>query len=91
MEKQEADYDIGFGRELLSYDGVAANEEMKRAFLAWEAQEKKADITLNDGRKVVFLEPDEAVQLSYGNSYLYGEKDFEALFARKQAESLEHV
>ena len=79
----------GFGRELLSYDGVAANEEMKRAFLAWEAQEKKADITLNDGRKVVFLEPDEAVQLSYGNSYLYGEKDFEALFARKQAESLE--
>ena len=79
----------GFGRELLSYDGEAANEEMKRAFLAWEAQEKKADITLNDGRKVVFLEPDEAVQLSYGNSYLYGEKDFEALFARKQAESLE--
>lgn len=79
----------GFGRELLSYDGVAANEEMKRAFLAWEAQEKKADIVLNDGRKVVFLEPDEAVQLSYGNSYLYGEKDFEALFARKQAESLE--
>ena len=79
----------GFGRELLSYDGAAANEEMKRAFLAWEAQEKKADITLNDGRKVVFLEPDEAVQLSYGNSYLYGEKDFEALFARKQAESLE--
>lgn len=79
----------GFGRELLSYDGVAANEEMKRAFLAWEAQEKKADITLNDGRKVVFLEPDEAVQLSYGNSYLYGEKDFDALFARKQAESLE--
>ena len=79
----------GFGRELLSYDGAAANEEMKRAFLAWEAQEKKADITLNDGRKVVFLEPDEAVQLSYGNSYLYGEKDFEALFARKQTESLE--
>ena len=79
----------GFGRELLSYDGAAANEEMKRAFLAWEAQEKKADIVLNDGRKVVFLEPDEAVQLSYGNSYLYGEKDFEALFARKQAESLE--
>lgn len=79
----------GFGRELLSYDGAAANEEMKRAFNAWEAQEKKADITLNDGRKVVFLEPDEAVQLSYGNSYLYGEKDFEALFARKQAESLE--
>ena len=79
----------GFGRELLSYDGAAANEEMKRAFLAWEAQGKKADITLNDGRKVVFLEPDEAVQLSYGNSYLYGEKDFEALFARKQAESLE--
>ena len=32
----------GFGRELLSYDGVAANEEMKRAFLAWEAQEKKS-------------------------------------------------
>ena len=31
----------GFGRELLSYDGAAANEEMKRAFLAWEAQEKK--------------------------------------------------
>ena len=30
----------GFGRELLSYDGVAANEEMKRAFWAWEAQEK---------------------------------------------------
>ena len=29
------------------------------------------------------------MQLSYGNSYLYGEKDFEALFARKQAESLE--
>ncbi|MCI7023770.1 MAG: hypothetical protein MR964_06080 [Campylobacter sp.] len=79
----------GFGRELLSYDGVAANEEMKRAFLAWEAQEKKADITLNDGRKVVFLEPDEAVQLSYGNSYLYGEKDLEALFARRRAESLE--
>ena len=79
----------GFGRELLSYDGAAANEEMKKAFLAWEAQGKKADITLNDGRKVVFLEPDEAVQLSYGNSYLYGEKDFEALFARKQAESLE--
>ena len=79
----------GFGRELLSYDGAAANEEMKRAFLAWEAQEKKADITLHDGRKVVYLEPDEAVQLSYGNSYLYGEKDFEALFARKQAESLE--
>ena len=79
----------GFGRELLSYDGAAANEEMKRAFLAWEAQEKKADIVLNDGRKVVFLEPDEAVQLSYGNSYLYGEKDFEDLFARKQAESLE--
>ena len=79
----------GFGRELLSYDGVAANEEMKRAFLAWEAQEKKADIVLNDGRKVVFLEPDEAVQLSYGNSYLYGEKDLEALFARRNAESLE--
>lgn len=79
----------GFGRELLSYDGVAANEEMKRAFLAWEAQEKKADIVLNDGRKVVFLEPDEAVQLSYGNSYLYGEKDFEALFARRNTESLE--
>ena len=79
----------GFGRELLSYDGVAANEEMKRAFLAWEAQEKKADITLHDGRKVVFLEPDEAVQLSYGNSYLYGEKDLEALFARRRAESLE--
>ena len=79
----------GFGRELLSYDGTAANEEMKKAFLAWEAQGKKADIVLNDGRKVVFLEPDEAVQLSYGNSYLYGEKDFEALFARKQAESLE--
>ncbi|MCI7362486.1 MAG: hypothetical protein MSH30_04060 [Campylobacter sp.] len=79
----------GFGRELLSYDGQVANEEMKRAFLAWEAQEKKADITLNDGRKVVFLEPDEAVQLSYGNSYLYGEKDLEALFARRRAESLE--
>ena len=79
----------GFGRELLSYDGVAANEEMKRAFLAWEAQEKKADIVLNDGRKVVFLEPDEAVQLSYGNSYLYGEKDLEALFARRNTESLE--
>ena len=79
----------GFGRELLSYDGVAANEEMKRSFLAWEAQEKKADITLHDGRKVVFLEPDEAVQLSYGNSYLYGEKDLEALFARRRAESLE--
>ncbi|MDD6161560.1 MAG: hypothetical protein PUB35_01970 [Campylobacteraceae bacterium] len=31
----------GFGRELLSYDGQVANEEMKRAFLAWEAQEKK--------------------------------------------------
>lgn len=79
----------GFGRELLSYDGQVANEEMKRAFLAWEAQEKKADITLHDGRKVVFLEPDEAVQLSYGNSYLYGEKDLEALFARRRAESLE--
>ncbi|MDY4446234.1 LPD23 domain-containing protein [Campylobacter sp.] len=79
----------GFGRELLSYDGQVANEEMKRAFLAWEAQEKKADITLHDGRKVVFLEPDEAVQLSYGNSYLYGEKDLEALFARRNAESLE--
>ena len=52
-------------------------------------QEKKADIVLNDGRKVVFLEPDEAVQLSYGNSYLYGEKDLEALFARRNAESLE--
>lgn len=79
----------GFGRELLSYDGQVANEEIKRAFTAWEMQDKKADITLNDGRKVVFLEPDEAMQLSYGNSYLYGEKDFEALFARKQAESLE--
>ncbi|MDY4451618.1 MAG: hypothetical protein SPE37_05830, partial [Campylobacter sp.] len=79
----------GFGRELLSYDGQVANEEMKRSFLAWEAQEKKADITLHDGRKVVFLEPDEAVQLSYGNSYLYGEKDLEALFARRRAESLE--
>ena len=30
----------GFGRELLSYDGQVANEEMKRAFWAWEAQEK---------------------------------------------------
>ncbi|MGM9995938.1 MAG: hypothetical protein ACI35K_05955, partial [Campylobacter sp.] len=79
----------GFGRELLSYDGQVANEEMKRSFLAWEAQEKKADITLHDGRKVVFLEPDEAVQLSYGNSYLYGEKDLEALFARRNTESLE--
>ena len=79
----------GFGRELLSYDGQVANEEMKRSFLAWEAQEKKADITLHDGRKVVFLEPDEAVQLSYGNSYLYGEKDLEALFARRDTESLE--
>ena len=37
----------------------------------------------------MFLEPDEAVQLSYGNSYLYGEKDLEALFARRRAESLE--
>ena len=37
----------------------------------------------------MFLEPDEAVQLSYGNSYLYGEKDLEALFARRNTESLE--
>ena len=37
----------------------------------------------------MFLEPDEAVQLSYGNSYLYGEKDLEALFARRDTESLE--
>lgn len=29
------------------------------------------------------------MQLSYGNSYLYGEKDLEALFARRRAESLE--
>lgn len=79
----------GFGRELLSYDGQVANEEMKRSFLAWEAQEKKADITLHDGRKVVFLEPDEAVELSYGNTYLYGHKSYEELMATKMAESLE--
>nr|WP_321317777.1 hypothetical protein [uncultured Campylobacter sp.] len=91
-EKSGKEFEVaenGFGRELMKYEGKEASDDMKRSFSAWEAQGQKADITLNDGRKVVYLSPDEAVELSYGNAYLYGHKSYEELMATKMAESLE--
>ena len=91
-EKTGKEFEVaenGFGRELMKYEGKEASDDMKRSFSAWEAQGQKADITLNDGRKVVYLSPDEAVELSYGNAYLYGHKSYEELMATKMAESLE--
>ena len=91
-EKTGKEFEVaenGFGRELMKYEGKEASDDMKRSFSAWEAQGQKADITLNDGRKVVYLSPDEAVELSYGNTYLYGHKSYEELMATKMAESLE--
>lgn len=91
-EKSGKEFEVaenGFGRELMKYEGKEASDDMKRSFSAWEAQGQKADITLNDGRKVVYLSPDEAIELSYGKGYLYGFKSYDELMATKMAESLE--